>query len=293
MILEPENVARFYRVWHALLTFVNRETGLVKDWPERFEQGVRVEQAVRLRDALWADDALLSRFLAVNPAGLSDVDLALVRSWEHRVEVKFAILYRQLQKYAVVMTETGGGNPRAYAVLGLAGSPGELVPETPLPVDIVLLPFEGRIVFDSILKTPGVFLGPGIRRRLGAEYRDIQDGRGLIAALPPDPGAIRAGIEKGNTRLLKAFRAHLAGSGLSEKMIAQHTDAVAALGAEMLADTEPRPLLELDLPTAQPWIANHPASATSLKRFARFLYETERGDPERCTRLQEIRRRSG
>ncbi len=189
MLLEPEETARFYRVWFALLTFVNRETKIVQNWPARFEQGVKVEQAVRLRDALWADDALAARFAAQNPAGLSPEDLALVVRWkEHRVEAKFALLYKQFKKHAVVMTHLNdplSPAPRAYAMLGLASTPGELVPETPLPVDIVLLPWEDKIIYDSILLSSGVFLGRNLRASLNRLWRDIQDGRGLITALPP------------------------------------------------------------------------------------------------------------
>jgi hypothetical protein len=291
MTLEPEDVARFYRVWFALLTFVNSEKQLVKNWPARFEDGVKAEQAVRLRDALWEDDALLARFVADNPTQLDERDLALVQSWKHRVAASFAILFKQLKKHAVVMTETGGGNAKVYAVLGLVSAPGEIAPETPIPVDLVLLPFEGRIIFDSILKSAGIYLGSGIRGRLNQEWRDIQDGRGLITSLPPDRAALRANIEAGNARLLKAFRAHLAGANLSDKMVAQHADAVATLAASLITD-DPRPLLELDLPTAQRWMKANPSSATSIKRFARFLFEAERGDPERVYALQEVRRRA-
>jgi len=244
-----------------------------------------------IRDALWEDDAVREAFLAENPAHLDRDDLALVASWQHRIAGDMAVL-RQLKKHAIVL-ETGK-NPRAYAVLGLVTPLEDVLPyPPPMYVSLVLLPFKDRIIYDSLLTAMPVMLGSGIRSNLNDAFRDIQDSYGLIHSLPLEDSAVRAGIAQGNGRLLKAFRAYLAGAGLSDKMVAQHTETGTALAQDMLQATLPRPLLELDLATAQHYLATHPSASTSMKRFARFLDENGRGDWDRVSELQELRRRGG
>jgi hypothetical protein len=244
---------------------------------------------MKIRDALWGDDAIREAFIAENPADLDPDDLQLIASWKHRVAGNLVIL-RQLKKHAIVM-ETGK-NPRAFAVLGLMDPLEDVLPyPLPMYVGIVLLPFQDRIVYDGLITAAPVMLGPGIRSDLNAAFRDIQDSRGLVHSLPLEDSAARAGMAKGNERLLKAFRANLAGAGLSDKMVALHTEAAAALAQDMLQATPPRPLLELDLATARRHLTDHPSVSTSLKRFARFLHENGRGDWGRVSDLQELRRR--
>jgi hypothetical protein len=293
MTLEPQEVERFYRIWWPLLSYVNRvKGGLVKNWPESPKTGkVKPDAALKIRGALWADDAVREAFIAENPASLDGDDLAIVGSWKHRVAGNRVIL-RQLKKYAIVMDT--GKNPRAYAVLGLMDPLEDVVPyPLPMYVGIVLLPFESRIIYDGLVTAMPVMLGAGIRSDLNAAFRDIQDSYGLIHSLPPDDSAQRAGIADGNKRLLKAFRAYLAGAGLSDKMVAQHTEAAAALARQMLQEKPPRPLLELDLMTARRYLTVHPSVATTLKRFARFLDEGARGDWDRVAGLQQLRQRAG
>ncbi len=61
--------------------------------------------------------------------------------------------------------------PRAYGVLGLA-SPLEDVsgPDLPVYTEAVLLPFEGRIINDSLLRPSNMLFGRGIRRSLSERY---------------------------------------------------------------------------------------------------------------------------
>ena len=71
MILQPQETERFYRIWWALLSFVNAQCHLVPDLPAQPAPGsVQLADAMKIRNALWADDALLDRFIAENPAAL-------------------------------------------------------------------------------------------------------------------------------------------------------------------------------------------------------------------------------
>src|SRR5690349_18395742 len=113
--LAPDQVARFYRIWFALLHFVNERLQLIAPFPMVPPGGsVEPADAIKVRNALWADDALRERFLAENPAQLSEADLELVASWSHRVEGSFYVL-RAKKAYTVFLTDQP--HVRAYGVL--------------------------------------------------------------------------------------------------------------------------------------------------------------------------------
>jgi hypothetical protein len=178
MHLPEDQVRRFYNIWMPLLTFVNQKRGLLperKVWDD--DHPIDVNDAKVLRDALWQEDALRTAFVVQNPAGLNDADLAIVKSWQFRVAGTFFIV-KHLKKHTIFQ----GGN-RFYAALGLTSSFAELVPIIPYLVDVVLLPFEERIIYDSILVGKNVTFGGNIRRRLNQEYQQARKSGAVITSL--------------------------------------------------------------------------------------------------------------
>ena len=234
MQLPPEQTARFYRIWLALLHYVNEQQYLVPAFPASEERNglLPLADELRLRNALWADDGLRERFISANPAGLSSADLAVVASWRYRRAGSFYIV-RALKKYTVFLSEDIP--PRAYGVLGLS-TPIEELARGPLPVlaQTVLLPFEGRIIYDGLLQWYAVVFGPGVRSRLNAEYRNAQEREGVIttlepANLPADPQERRTAVLARNTKIVQAFRKDLSSKGLSPKTVEQHVERLRTL----------------------------------------------------------------
>ncbi|HEV7216166.1 MAG TPA: hypothetical protein VGP33_13710 [Chloroflexota bacterium] len=298
MRLAPEETARFYRVWLALLHHVNAQRQLVPAFSPDPDQGsIPTEDALRLRDVLWADDALREQFVAANPAGLPPADLALVASWRHRLAGNFFI-ERCLQQHAIFLSEDSP--PHAYGVLGLASSFDELVgPLLPVHVRAVLLPFEDRIIFDSLLRSSAITFGPGIRRSLRTAYRDAKEREGIITtllpAVPSSPAAARAALQRRNRTLLAAFGRELARAGLGPSTAAQHVATMAAFADNYLLRKEPpSALLELRRADLESYLtgAGRPANRVSFRRFARFLYATGRLDYEVATDLASYLKRA-
>ena len=190
MRLPPQETERFYRIWFALLHYVNRELHVVPAFPDApGKEDVSVEVTLKVRDALWATDALRERFIIGNPAQLSGADLALVASWQYRLAGAFYI-FRSLQHSTIFLSETTPAH--AYGVLGLVSSIEETVP-LPLPVymQAVLLPFEHHIIYDSLLTSYNVLFGSGYRQDLQELYRNIQEREGIITSLLPEDQAAR------------------------------------------------------------------------------------------------------
>jgi len=295
MQLPPEQTARFYQIWLALLHYVNDQLHLVPAFPASEERNglLPLSDELQLRNALWADDELRERFISANPAGLSSADLAVVASWRYRRAGSFYIV-RALKKHAVFLSEDAP--PRAYGVLGLS-TPLEELARGPLPVlaQTVLLPFEGQIIYDGLLQWYAVVFGPGIRARLNVEYRNAQEREGVIttlepAGLPADPQEGRTAVLARNTKTLQAFRKDLSSKGLSSKTVEQHVGTIEDFAQTTLLEHDPaRGLLDTGLSDMQSYLHAHgnKTVTTSFKRFIRFLEETGRMDYEHAEVLRE------
>lgn len=294
MQLPPEQTARFYRIWLALLRFVNEEQRLVPAFHATEEDGpLSLSGEMQLRNALWADDALREHFISSNPAGLSSADLAVVASWHYRRAGSF-YLVRSLKTYTVFLTEEEP--QRAYGVLGLS-SPIEEMVHLPLPVyaQAVLLPFEDQIIYDGLLQSYAVVFGPGIRARLNTEYRNAREREGITTTLGPvslaaDPREVRTLALARNARIVQAFRKDLSSKGLSPKMVEQHVGTIedfAQIGE--LSHDPPRGLLDTGLADVQSYLRTHGNKTvrTSFNRFVRFLQQTGRMDYEQAEILRE------
>jgi hypothetical protein len=289
MVLPPDQVERFYRIWFPLLRYVNEQLRLVPDLPAATaDDPVPIEHALALRNALWADDGLRQRFMRVNPEGLPPPDLALVDSWRHRVAGDFFI-ERHLKAYSVFIDTKSP--PHAYGVLGLASAIEDFTgPKLPAYVKAVLLPFEGRIVYDSLLETYSIQFGPGYRRSLKDAYRETHEREGIITTLDPkaaSPGSAtrRAAVRRGTDRVLAAFRRELARAGLSAHTTDQHVATVAAFAHDYLMQQKPpRGLLDLRLDDLDAYLTGGgmAVNRVSFRRFVRFLRDTGRLDDYRA-----------
>jgi hypothetical protein len=287
--LNPEEVRRFYAIWQPLILFVNRRLRLAPSMLRSGFDGLwEPSEVKRIRDAMWADDSLREAFVAENPATLSAEDLAIVDAWKYRKAGKF-FLVKHLKKYSVLV----GDGSTVYGVLGLTNPLSEVVPFTPCYAETVLLPFDGRIIYDSLIVPFNVMLGPGIRRDLEQTYRDAKERGAIITSLAPagsaDPERERETAQSTEARVLDAFRKHLLRSGLSVK-VAERDAASAAAFAEtyLLQQTHLRSLRDFGPDDVRGFIEageQRKETLLGLKRFLRFLRDTGRMDyraAEKC-----------
>jgi len=244
--LSPQETERFYRIWWALLRYANAKLHIIPDLAASSEgETIDMQDAAEIREALWEDDAIREAFIADNPAALPSSDLELVASWQQRIAGTFFIV-RHLKNYSVFLNE--GSPARAYGVLGLVSSIDEILGDyVPRYVNAVLLPFEDKIVFDSLLTGFNIHFGSGITASLNRDYRNAQEREGIITSLrPAPPDEARKHLQERNAKLLDAFKKDLYKSGLSPKMVEQHAARIAAFNQYQMAQDAPRLLLDTD-----------------------------------------------
>jgi len=156
----------------------------------------------------------------------------------------------------------------------------------PFLVNAVLIPFEGRITYDSLMSTYSLSFGPGYRSSFADYYRSTQEREGIITTLTPDteanrPENMKKAIQQRNKKLLRVFQKELGKSGLSPKKMEEHTENVAAFGDDFLfTQDSPHGLIETTLEDVRAYLntTNKKVNLVSFKRFVRFLRDTWRMD---------------
>ena len=185
MQLDPHDLHLFFKLYPALLCFVNQRLNVVEKPLARPEKVIKLptEERIKLRDALVANMNLIDAFASENPFRLSEDEQEIVRSWNDLVAGEFYV-YRCLTNYTVFLTTR---EPVvAYGVLSLIDSFEDLIGfRLPHLCKATLLPFKGRIVYDGLLAGSNITFGSGIRRRLKESYEAAKERQGIVTTLPP------------------------------------------------------------------------------------------------------------
>jgi len=295
MILPPQDTERFYRIWWALLRYVNTQKHFIRDFPATSSEGsVKLEDAAKIRDALWKDDTLREKFIAENPDALPTEDLEVVASWKHRVAGNFYVM-RHLKKYSIFLSESPA---HAYGVLGLISPLEEVVgPYLPVYVQAVLLPFEDKITYDSLMAPYSISFGPGIRADMKTWLRDAEEREGILTSLTPRrklaADEARSQAHARNEKIIAEFRTALYKSGVSPKMAEQHTGNLQSFADHLLTSSLPRPLLKMQTKDIESYLNDlNPKDVktclTSFKRYVRFLWDSGRSEPDALYDLQDL-----
>jgi hypothetical protein len=288
MNLQPHESDQFYRIWWALLNYVNKQLKLINNLQNQIENGdINPQEAAIIRNALWASDSLLQEFIDNNPDKLSDADLELAASWKNRVADRFIIM-RHLQKHSLFLNDSD--NPIVYGVIGIISPIDDIVPYAlPTMVDAVLLPFGNKIIFDSVLNSYPVMFGSGIRKSLNNQVRHAQELHGVITSLNDTDQA--QALINGNQKVLLAFYKWLAKVGLSQKMQNEHHINVRVFVDDSLSSAmPPRSLLSVTVADLKTYFGSctHKVNKVSFKRLLKFLYESDRVSWEEIKKMEHF-----
>jgi hypothetical protein len=199
MILDPDDCERFFKLHKALTLFVNQRLKIAE--PPAKSKGIvslPPEQRVKVRDALVEHLDLIDGFVKENPFKLDLEELDIVGSWKDLVAGEFYVL-RFLKKYTVFLTAK---KPTvAYGVVALSESFEEVI-DQPLPFlcKTVLLPFQGRIVYDGLLSGYNLIIGRNIAGELNDAYNAAKKRLGIVTSLPWRGETPKARTRYGNAR---------------------------------------------------------------------------------------------
>jgi Domain of unknown function (DUF6398) len=184
MLLDPQELALFFRLHRTLMFFVNQRLQPIPDKPTTPGDfaGLSPEKRLTVRGAFLAHLDLIDAFVGENSAQLPEEELVIVHSWRQLVTGKFYV-FRELKKYTVFLSTSEP--PIAYGILALAQPFEELIgPYLPVLVEAVLLPFKDKIVYDGLMTAFPISFGAGIKRMLNEGFKKAKAWHGIVTALP-------------------------------------------------------------------------------------------------------------
>ena len=163
MNLNEIDIKRFYHIWFNLLDYTNEKYKIAPQLKNLAQsKKVNPEDIAPIREKLWESNIILDEVVCSNPCNFTASDLEVVNTWKNRVSDKF-ILLKHLKNYSIFL-----GNGKIYGVTGIVSPINEMFPSFVLPifVDAILIPFEGKIIYDSLLIPYNINFGGGAKKDL-------------------------------------------------------------------------------------------------------------------------------
>lgn len=167
----------FYETWYGLMGFVNERKRVIrrKIKPE-YPNAVSDALIHRVREVLWENPELISEY--ISKTNLSEEKTGILKLWQQNHKKGMIIFLKYQPEYAVALASDEQGKDRLYGIKGISNSiASALHKELPTQVETVLLPFKGKIIYDSFMSSMQFKFGEGAKEFLGDLYdRAIEDG---------------------------------------------------------------------------------------------------------------------
>lgn len=155
-VLDPSDAKLFYELWLSLLDHVN-QTYRVNSRLGRMQkaEGLDIQEVRVVADYLWSHPEIIDQYLS--SAELSEEHREIVASWKRFVSGEF-ILERHLKRGSVFISLK---DEQVYMVGGIFSSWEEMFPRSYLPILLraTLIPFQNKIIYDSIVTCSNVISG--------------------------------------------------------------------------------------------------------------------------------------
>ena len=146
VVLDDEQCSRFFDTMDALLYYVNERFQVVENFTLDYEGQLGDMKTALVARELWENVEVIDEFVRENPARLPQRCLDAALAWKSALPGLYTVVRYQSGR-ALLMNEAG-----VFAVGGVTLELEGEIGKAPAYVDMVLLPFEGQIVYDGFLQ---------------------------------------------------------------------------------------------------------------------------------------------
>lgn len=168
-LLALQDASLFFKLLQALELFIFSKTELAATIKKTADSIEFHQLRKKIHDAWLADRSLIDQFIANKGTSLSEEEKDILLGWKRAIYGDF-ICVTYCDDYAVMRQYDCGEN--TYAVLGLTDDFTTMVPMSPpYPLKTTLLPFKGKIVWNGLCETYGIYFGPNASKTLLDEYK--------------------------------------------------------------------------------------------------------------------------
>jgi len=135
----------------------------------------------KVREVLWKKPELIDEY--INETELPQEKIDILKLWRtnHKKGMIFIIEYQP--EYAVAIAPNEQGEDRLYGIKGISNSVANTLRRSvPAQIETVLLPFKGKIIYDSFISSMPIGFAEGAK----AAFREMYDKakkHGIITSL--------------------------------------------------------------------------------------------------------------
>lgn len=171
MHLTDSQAGRLYRILDELTVFTNMTRGVMptRDLFDPVTHGVTDRARSEVLPVAWHTPEIIDEFVRHNPAGLPQGDLDEALRWRDNVSG-----YALLLGYDVAGRALFALGDDVVAVTGITRDISRVIArEAPVFVHLTMIPFEGVVTYDTIVRLQDVRQGPGMLRLLEDERSSL------------------------------------------------------------------------------------------------------------------------
>lgn len=168
--LNADECKLFYETWYGIMGFVNERMGVIKakikpEYPNTVDD-MRVH---KVREVLWKKPELIDEYISETELPQEKIDI--LKLWRSKHKIGMLIILEYRPEYAVALTSNEQGEDRLYGIKGISNSVAHtLRRDLPAQIETVLLPFKGKIIYDSFISSMSIGFGEGAKAAFNEMY---------------------------------------------------------------------------------------------------------------------------
>lgn len=177
--LDENDTALFYDIYLALLEYTNKKYKIVKGLKKIYHRShLEPEKMAKIRNFLFDHRNIIDDFIKKNPFQFDEEKLALIKDFKYAVK-GMGIIIKYEADYTVISMQ----DDNFYAILGLTTNIDEVIPneQLPYPVQITLLPWRNKIIYDGLLESYAIQVGKNMKKMIAEELANHH----LITSIKP------------------------------------------------------------------------------------------------------------
>jgi len=178
--LSKQEIEQFFNLHQKLILFANRRRKIFED-VENIEDLTNkgMEVIMKLRDVIIKEPNLITSFISENPDLLSKEELNIIEDWKKGFEGEFLIV-KYDKDYTIFYHPE---NKKCYGVVHLFESFEKMLgPYLPIMVKAWLIPYKGKIIYDSFIVPYNISFGRNYRSGVKSKYEETIVKKGIITS---------------------------------------------------------------------------------------------------------------
>jgi hypothetical protein len=180
--LTPTECREFYETWFGLIAFVNERERVVNiEIKPEYPNAVSEIVVHKVREVLWEKPEIIDEY--ISEIQLPQETIEILNLWGKNHKKGMFIILEYQADYAVVIASNEQGEDRLYGIKGISNSiANTLRRELPALFETVLLPFKGKIIYDSFFYPMEIGFADGAKAAFQEMY-DKAKKHGIITSL--------------------------------------------------------------------------------------------------------------